>query len=146
MRTLERARAAIDRLPHVGPARLIDAVRSIADDHIETVGAVPAKSAWIRRGRLPAYAVLEFAAQSAAVFEIADAPENEATGPAERGFIVRARDLRCLRTDVPSDAVLHASVHLEGTAAPLAMYRFEVRANREPVATGTFSTYVDRGD
>ena len=145
MRTVERARAAIARLPHVGPARLVEDVHEIADDRIETVGAIPPRSAWIVHGRIPAYVALEFAAQSAAVFEIADAPDVDDDGPAERGFIVRARELRCLRADAPADAALGASVRLEGTAGALAMYRFEVRANDEPIADGGFSTYVERG-
>ena len=143
MRTVESARAAIERLPHAGPARLIEDVRSIEDHCIETVGAIPARSAWVDRGRVPAYVALELAAQSAAVFEIADGPEGEGSAPAEHGYIVRVRDLRCLRTDFPSDAALRASIRLEGSAAPLAMYRFEASANGEPIAAGTFSTYVD---
>ncbi len=145
MRTVEQARSAIARLPHVGPARLVEDVRAIEEDRVETTGAVPARSAWIVRGRIPAYVALEFAAQSAAVFEIADAPDGVDDGPAERGFIVRARELRCLRADAPADAALRASVRLEGTVGALAMYRFEVRANDEPIADGGFSTYVERG-
>ena len=145
MRTVEQARAAIERLPHVGPARLVEDVRAIGGDRIETVGAVPANSAWIDRGRFPAYVALEFAAQSAAVFEIAGAP-GAGGGPAERGFVVRVRGLRCLRTDAAADVTLSASVELEGTAGALAMYRFEVRANDEPIADGGFSTYVERAD
>jgi predicted hotdog family 3-hydroxylacyl-ACP dehydratase len=146
VRTLDRARAAIGRLPHAGPARFVRTVRAVTDGAIETEGGIPDRCAWIVGGRVPAYVVLEFAAQSAAVFEIADAPDRETSETAERGFVVRARDLRCLRRDFPSDARLRARVDLEGAAAPLAMYRFEVRANGEPIADGAFSTFVERSD
>ena len=146
MHTLDRARAAIGRLPHGGSARFVRDVRVITDGAIETEGKIPERSAWIVGGRVPSYVALEFAAQSAAVFEIAGAPDAATPGPAERGFVVRARDLRCLRTDFPSDAFLHARVDLEGEAVPLAIYRFEVRANGEPIADGTFSTFVERRD
>lgn len=129
-------------LPHGTSARWIHAVLQEAGDRITCRGRVP-PGPFRRDGRCPSFALLELAAQSAALLEL---PVGE-VGSGDRGsgvgYVVRVRRVRLGAPDVPAGAELVAEVERIGAAPPLYQYDFRVGIEHgETVARGTLVIYV----
>ncbi len=132
-------------LPHSGPARLVTGVLEVGVGHGRCTGRIPPDSPFVRDGRAPAYLALELAAQAAAVLEaIARLEAGSAPGP-RVGYLVGVREARLAANAIPVGAELHATVRLEGSAPPLAIYAVRVVGDGVEYLAGTVSTYAPGG-
>jgi 3-hydroxymyristoyl/3-hydroxydecanoyl-(acyl carrier protein) dehydratase len=128
-------------LPHRLPMRFVTSVLALHDDGAECVASVPAACALVRAEVAPAVAVIEAAAQTAAVWEALRRRDGAEAGPRE-GYLVAWRDVALHRRDVPADASLVARVRLAAVAMPLTQYRAEVSLDGETVMQGTIGTVL----
>jgi len=102
-------------------------------------GRVPADSAFVSEGRVPAVVLLEMAAQAAAVLQALAAP---AAGPSRPGYLVAIRAATFRADEVAADAVLIATVRRTGQAGPLATFDVTVSRGAEEVVSATLSTHA----
>jgi predicted hotdog family 3-hydroxylacyl-ACP dehydratase len=127
-------------IPHRGPARL---VRAILDrpqpDVVVCSGRVPADSAFVSDGRVPAVVLLEMAAQAAAVLQALAAPSQSAARP---GYLVAIRAATFRAEDVAADGVLVATVRRTGQAGPLATFDATVSCGPDEILSATLSTHA----
>jgi len=135
------AAEAIAGLPHAAGARMIDGVVDTADDRIRCSARVPEGSAWTVGSDVPSWVAIEIAAQAAAVLERLAAPDGAPA--AARGFVVRVREVRCVRPRFAASARVVVDVRRAGAAPPLALYRFEAEADGAAIASGTVGTWVE---
>lgn len=129
-------------LPHRPPMRFVTAVLAQREDGADCLACVPAGCALVEAGEAPALAVLEAAAQTAAVWE---ALRREALGGApgpQPGYLVALRDVTLYRERIPADAVFTASVRLEAVAMPLTHYRADVSLDGDTVLSGLIATVL----
>lgn len=129
-------------LPHRPPMRFVTAVAREAADGADCIVAVPSDCGLAEDGTAAALAVLEGAAQTAAVWEALRRRRAAGATGAREGYLVAARDIVLRRARVPADAALVASVRLDGAAMPLAHYRASVAYGTEIVMEGAFSTVL----
>jgi predicted hotdog family 3-hydroxylacyl-ACP dehydratase len=131
-----------DLLPHRPPMRFVTAVLAQRDDGAECAACVPADCALVESGSAPALAVIEAAAQAAAVWEaLRRARSADAPGP-RLGYLVSLRDVTLHRARVPAGVPLRAAVRLEAVALPLTHYAAEVSLEGETVLRGGLSTVL----
>ena len=102
-------------------------------------GRVPADSAFVSEGRVPAVVLLEMAAQATAVLQALAAPPSGVSPP---GYLVAIRAARFRVDDVAADALLIATVRRTGQAGPLATFDVTVSRGAEEVVTATLSTHA----
>jgi predicted hotdog family 3-hydroxylacyl-ACP dehydratase len=129
-------------IPHRGPARL---VRTILEDPRPDVlvcgGRIPADSAFVAAGRVPAVVLLELAAQAAAVQQALAAPAGGE--PARPGYLVAIRAASLSADDVAAGVRLIATVRRTGQAGPLATYDVTVSGpEEEPIVSASLSTHA----
>jgi len=127
-------------LPHTGPMALLREVLEGDDTSLVCAAMIGGTSPLANRGGAPAMVALELAAQAAAVHHAGGASAGN-HGRVARGYLVRARDVRLRGRTLPADRALRVEVRLEGSAPPLAMYRFNIRAGEDEVAAGRISTW-----
>lgn len=128
-------------LPHRPPMRFVAAVHAMHEDGADCAASIPRDCALVRDGRAPALAVIEAAAQAAAVWEALRRRDGADAG-AREGYLVALRDLVLHRADVPAGAPLAATVRLAALALPLTQYRAEVTLDGELVMRGTLGTVL----
>ena len=127
-------------IPHRGPARLVQAIlESPGPDVAVCAGRVPADSAFVFQGRVPAVVLLEMAAQAAAVLQALSAPPAGGSRP---GYLVAIRAATLRVDDVAADARLIATVRRTGQAGPLATFDVTVSRGAEEVVSASLSTHA----
>ena len=134
------ARAPLERLPHVGPARLISSVASIDAGGIVCEGRVGPGGPYDADGRCASYVCLEVAAQATALIEALD-PACDATRP-RVGYLVRVRHLRLARPDFAAGEPLRASARRIASVPPLFIYAVEVADGSGELLSGEIATFV----
>ncbi len=128
-------------LPHSRHARFVDEVLESGNDALVCVGRIPAENPFARDGRVPGFALVELAAQAAAI-EVLARMGGGVSQP-RVGYLVRARGLHWTAAGVPAGAPLTVSVRREDSIPPLYMYRATVTLDDAEVLGGRFSIYVD---
>ena len=129
-------------IPHRPPMLFVDRVLGEADDGATCLGRIPSACALVERGRAPAFVALEFAAQTAAVWEALRRSRASGPAPARTGYLVSLKDVIVNRATIPADAELIASVRLEAMAPPLSTYAVDVAVVGERALSGTIGTYL----
>jgi 3-hydroxymyristoyl/3-hydroxydecanoyl-(acyl carrier protein) dehydratase len=129
-------------LPHRPPMRFVTGVLGEHHDGADCAACVPAGCALVTDGFAPALAVIEAAAQTAAVWEaLRRSRAGGGAGP-RQGYLVALRDVVLYRACVPAAVALAARVRLEAAAMPLTRYRAEVRLDGEVVMAGRVATVL----
>ena len=127
-------------IPHRGPARLVlSIIERPGPDVAVCAGRVPADSAFVSEGRVPAVVLLEMAAQAAAVLQALDAPPPGGSRP---GYLVAIRGATFRADEVDVDAVLTATVRRTGQAGPLATFDVTVSRGAEELVSASLSTHA----
>jgi predicted hotdog family 3-hydroxylacyl-ACP dehydratase len=131
-----------DFIPHRGPARLVHTIlESPRPDVVVCAGRVPADSAFVSEGRVPAVVLLEMAAQAAAVQQALAATAGGA--PARPGYLVGIREASLNADDVAAGVRLTATVRRTGQLGPLATYDVTVNGpDDEPIVSASLSTHA----
>ncbi|MGD8375703.1 MAG: hypothetical protein PVF68_06145 [Acidobacteriota bacterium] len=127
-------------LPHSGSMALLREVLEGDETSLTCAATIGGASPLADPGGAPAMVALELAAQAAAAHHAGRA-SGSGPGGAVEGYLVRARDVRLRVRRLPADRPLQVEVRLEGSAPPLAMYCFTVRAGDEEMAAGRISTW-----
>lgn len=127
-------------LPHAGPMCLLREILEEDETSLVCTAAIEAGSPLASGSASPAMVAMELAAQAAAVHHaVRDA--RVTPGGGGPGYLVRARDVRLQVRTLPAGPPLEVAVRLEGSAPPLAMYRFRIRAGDREMAAGRISTW-----
>ncbi len=130
------------RLPHRGPARLVERVLAREDAHLEALARVPIASPFRAsrsgRARVPAVLALEMAAQAAAAFE-SSTPAR--VSRRQHGLLVALRDVHLHASELDADADFLVRVELDESAEALHQWSFAVRCEGSLVAEGILLTY-----
>jgi predicted hotdog family 3-hydroxylacyl-ACP dehydratase len=129
-------------IPHRAPMRFVGAILGEAEDGMTCLARIPAECALVENGVAPAFAGIEAAAQTAAVWEAVRRSREEAGAQARIGYLVSVREVVLHRGTVPSGADLFVSVRLEALAPPLATYTVEVVLEGEIALRGSIGTYL----
>ena len=122
-------------LPHRPPMRFVTAVLAVRADGADCAARIPPDCALVRGVAAPALAVIEAAAQTAAVWEALRRRGGGPDGGPREGYLVALRD-------VPADVPLVARVRLTAVAMPLTQYHATVTLAGEPVMDGTIGTVL----
>ena len=134
----------VERLPQTGPSRLVVEALEVDGERTVCLARVPDASGLRhlgpRPGLLPRSAVIEMAAQSAAVAE-PEVPSGDA--PAGPRLLVGARELRLHGDSLPADRTYRVVTHRATHAPPFRSYRFELFDGEVLLAEGEISTYFD---
>ena len=129
-------------IPHRGPARFVQAILESPGPGVAVcAGRVPADSAFVAEGRVPAVVLLEMAAQAAAVLQAQAAPAPAVAG-SRPGYLVAIRAAMLRVDDVAAGARLIATVRRTGQAGPLATFDVTVSLGAEEVVSATLSTHA----
>ena len=136
-------------LPHAPPARLAETVLRLGDAAIACLGSVPPGHPSVAAGRAGAWMALELAAQAAGILQAAREARKGEEGEAEDGgraprvgYIVRLRDVRFARPDLPAGEPLVATVIEDGGGGPLSLFRACVELAGEALASAVLATFV----
>jgi 3-hydroxyacyl-[acyl-carrier-protein] dehydratase len=140
---------ALPRLPHGAPALMLRRILAAGCGRICCECEVGSDHPLARAGFVPGYLALEAAAQAAGALAtaIASTDPGEPRGAAGEGaaprigYLVGAKQARFPST-LPAGRPFRASAWLEGSAPPLAVYRFSVESEGGEGAGGTLSTYL----
>jgi predicted hotdog family 3-hydroxylacyl-ACP dehydratase len=128
------------RLPHSGPALLIERVAAVEDDVIHCIGRVPPDSPFRSGAEVPAYLGIEMGAQAAA---LQDLLARDAQCDAEaHGFIVAVRTASFQRAQLPADAAFEVEARREVSMPPLHHFSLRVSLDGNVVVEAEVSTYV----
>lgn len=129
-------------LPQRPPMRFVTSIVDETPDGLVCTARIPTACALVVEGAAPAFAAVEAAAQTAALWEaVRRARESAGAGP-RIGYVVALRDLVFFAADVPADAPLVTSARLEAAALPLTHYAIEVGRVGVPVLRGKIATYL----
>jgi predicted hotdog family 3-hydroxylacyl-ACP dehydratase len=129
-------------IPHRPPMLFVERILGEADDGATCLGRVPDGCALVTRGLAPAFVALEFAAQTAAVWEALRRSRDADTAGPRMGYLVSLRDVIVHRSTIPAGADLIASVRLSALAPPLATYGVDVAVEGACALRGTIGTYL----
>lgn len=130
-------------LPLRAPSLLVEAFEAADAKTARCRARVPAASPFAAAdGAVPAYVALEAAAQAAGAHgRLAPHARGERTPPGE-GYLVVVREASFPAASFAADEPLTVTVHTEGAAGSLALYRFTVRARAAAIAEGVLGVYV----
>ena len=134
-------RAGIERLvPHAGAMCLLDAVIEWSATTIACTSALPAADHPLaRKGRVPAIAATEYAAQATAVHGAL----LEDAGSPRAGMLATLVDVQLAGAAMPADGgALSIRAELLGRSAAGCMYRFEVGTARTLIASGRLTVVL----
>ncbi len=136
-------RAPIETLlPQQPPMRFVTSIIGEMHEGLVCEARIPAACALVIGGNAPAFAAVEAAAQTAALWEaVRRSRESRGAGP-RVGYLVALRDLAFFAERIPAEASLVASVRLDGAALPLTHYAIEVGHGGVPVLRGKIATYL----
>ena len=144
MSLLDRSAIAA-RVPHAGPMCLLDSVLSWDEQGIECAAAVRAVSAHPLAcdGRVPATAVIEYAAQAMALHGRLVQEQAGAAAAPRRGFLAALRFVRlhCRWVDVATTSLTVRASRFAGDEVQV-LYDFEVEA-AGPIAAGRAVVVLD---
>lgn len=141
-RAVRRAPPVEELIPHRPPMLFVEQILGEADDGATCLGRVPPGCALVSHGLTPAFVTLEFAAQTAAVWEALRRSRDTGAAEARMGYLVSIRDVVVHRPTIPAGADLIASVRLSALAPPLATYSVDVAVEGERALRGTIGTYL----
>ena len=128
-------------LPHAGPARLLSAVVTHADDGVVCEGRIPDDGPHVRAGRCPAFVLIEVAAQAAAALSALE--HGEAGEPPPQGYLVRATGIRLAGGDLEGGTTVRVLVRRTASAAPLFLFDVQVQsAGGAELMDGRIGIYV----
>jgi predicted hotdog family 3-hydroxylacyl-ACP dehydratase len=108
---------------------------------IEATARVLATHPLASGGRAPCFLGLEVGAQAAAALEALLRGTETGDGSPRVGYLVSVREATFLQPDLPVDASLVVTAHLEGAAPPLAIYRIRITVDDVEFLHATLSTY-----
>jgi len=130
-------------LPQQPPMRFVTSIIGEMPEGLVCEARIPAACALVVGGSVPAFAAVEAAAQTAALWEaVRRSRDSRGAGP-RVGYLVALRDLAFFAERIPAEAPLVASVRLDGAALPLTHYAIEVgRDDGVPVLRGRIATYL----
>jgi 3-hydroxyacyl-[acyl-carrier-protein] dehydratase len=134
--------AIAELIPHRPPMLFVDRILGEADDGATCLGRIPGECALVARGRTPTFVALEFAAQSAAVWESIRRSRTSGDSGARMGYLVSLKDVIVHRATIPADADLIATIRLVALAPPLATYGVDIAVEGERALRGTIGTYL----
>lgn len=136
-------RAPIETLlPQQPPMRFVTSIIGEMPEGLVCEARIPAACALVIGGSAPAFAAVEAAAQTAALWEaVRRSRDSRGAGP-RVGYLVALRDLAFFAERIPAEASLVASVRLDGAALPLTHYAIEVGCDGVPVLRGKIATYL----
>jgi 3-hydroxymyristoyl/3-hydroxydecanoyl-(acyl carrier protein) dehydratase len=129
-----------DLLPQRPPMRFITGLLAQREDGADCLAVIPRGCALVEGGTAPALAVVEAAAQTAAMWEALRRASGPDAGKPRMGYLVALRDVVLLAGRVPAGRILVASMRLEAAAMPLTQYRAEVALDGETIMTGSIAT------
>jgi 3-hydroxyacyl-[acyl-carrier-protein] dehydratase len=141
-RAVRGAPPVAELIPHRPPMLFVERILGEADDGATCLGRVPSGCALVEQGISPAFVALEFAAQTAAVWEALRRSRESGSAGARMGYLVSLKDVILHRSTIPADAELIASVGLVALAPPLATYGVDVAVEGERALSGTIGTYL----
>jgi predicted hotdog family 3-hydroxylacyl-ACP dehydratase len=119
-------------------------VESVSADTIVGTGLIAADHPLASNGLAPAALAIELGAQAAAAFESIGrqvAGGDPADFGARAGSLVRVREARFQRGDLPTSTRLLVTARLQGAAPPLAIYQIAVWLGEAPLVESIISTH-----
>jgi predicted hotdog family 3-hydroxylacyl-ACP dehydratase len=131
-----------DLLPHRPPMRFVSGVMSESADGLACTARIPSGCGLVREGAAPAIAVVEAAAQCAALWEALTRARKAGAGGARVGYLVSLRDVRLHAARVPADTAFGVRVALAEAAMPMTWYRMRATLGAGEIATGEIATYL----
>lgn len=133
---------AADRLvPHQLPARMVEALTSVAERAATVTARVAESSPHCREGRLTEAAHLELMAQAAAAMN-GYRQQTSKDGGVKRGMLVAARDFDVLET-VHAGETLTVSLHKEAKLGTFGVIQAEVRRDGTLVSKAELKTWSE---
>ena len=129
-------------LPQQSPMRFVTSIIGERPDGLVCEARIPAACALVVGGSAPAFAAVEAAAQTAALWEAVRRARESGEAEPRVGYLVALRDLAFFAARIPADASLVASARLDGVALPLTHYAIEVGHAGVPVLRGKIATYL----
>jgi 3-hydroxymyristoyl/3-hydroxydecanoyl-(acyl carrier protein) dehydratase len=129
-------------LPHRPPMRFVVGVVSESADGLVGKARIPEACGLVHAGTAPAIAVVEAAAQCAALWEALGRMRAGGAAGARIGYLVSLRDVRLHEARVPAETGFRVNIALEEAAMPMTWYRMRVALGAREIATGTIATYL----
>jgi 3-hydroxymyristoyl/3-hydroxydecanoyl-(acyl carrier protein) dehydratase len=129
-------------LPHRPPMRFVVGVVSESADGLVGKARIPEACGLVHAGTAPAIAVVEAAAQCAALWEALGRMRAGGAAGARIGYLVSLRDVRLHEARVPAETGFCVNIALEEAAMPMTWYRMRVALGAREIATGTIATYL----
>lgn len=130
-------------LPHTQTARLLVSVLRHDQHEIEAIGEIPSDHPLVTDGVAPNLLGIELGAQAAAAHEALTREAETGRSQPRIGYLVRVRSVVFSTPDLPVACPLVISAQLDGTAPPMAMYRFTVSRGEAALMLGQLSTYSE---
>jgi 3-hydroxymyristoyl/3-hydroxydecanoyl-(acyl carrier protein) dehydratase len=129
-------------LPHRPPMRFVVGVVRDSADGLVGEARIPEACALVHAGTAPAIAVVEAAAQCAALWEALGRVRAGGAAGARVGYLVSLRDVRLHEVRVPAETGFRVHIALEEAAMPMTWYRMRVALGAREIATGAIATYL----
>jgi 3-hydroxymyristoyl/3-hydroxydecanoyl-(acyl carrier protein) dehydratase len=129
-------------LPHRPPMRFVVGVVRNSADGLVGEARIPEACGLVHAGTAPAIAVVEAAAQCAALWEALGRVGAGGTADARVGYLVSLRDVRLHEARVPAETGFRVHIGLEAAAMPMTWYRMRVALGAREIATGAIATYL----
>jgi predicted hotdog family 3-hydroxylacyl-ACP dehydratase len=122
--------------------RFVVGVVSESADGLVGKARIPEACGLVHAGTAPAIAVVEAAAQCAALWEALGRMRAGGAAGARIGYLVSLRDVRLHEARVPAETGFRVNIALEEAAMPMTWYRMRVALGAREIATGTIATYL----
>ena len=129
-------------LPQQPPMRFVTTLLDESELHLTAEAIIPRNCPLVTGPTAPAVAVIEAAAQTAALWEATHRNREHPASSPRLGYLVGLRDVRFHVPRIASGAPFLVSVRLEAATPPLAHYAIQVEFEGKPVLDGTLATYV----
>lgn len=130
-------------LAHGPAARYAEEVLELGAGSLVCRGRVPAHSPAVEAGVAGTWAVLELAAQGAALLQAASQAGADADAKVG-GYLVRVRSARFTQPTVPADTDLLARVERTGGTGPLSLFTARIELDGDTIATADLATFANR--
>ena len=130
-------------LPHGDAMRFVRSIEEMNDVSARCRARFGATAPLVADGRVPAYLILEAAAQCAAVRETLQRLQRDGQASLHTGYLVSVRDVRLHCATLPVEHDFEVEIRDSGSAPPLATFTLRAWLDGELVAEGRLSTYVE---